>query len=147
VLQTFDLVTYSDAQGQLEWEQAMKKEMDSLVKNQIWNLVPQPQGKNIVKCRWVYKTKFTSKVVVECHKSCLVVNGFSQQEGIDYIETFSFVVKMNYVQLILSLVDQFGCQIHQIDVKSVFIHGNLSEYIFMEQPLGFVTNYNIMCQL
>jgi hypothetical protein len=107
VLETCDPVTYSDAQGQPEWEQAMQTEMDSLLKNHTWDLVPRPQGKNIVKCRWVYKTKFTSEGVVEHHKSHLVVKGFSQQEGINYTETFSPVAKMNYVRLILSLACSF----------------------------------------
>jgi hypothetical protein len=135
VLETCDPVSYSDAQGQPEWEQAMQDEMNSLLKNHTWDLVPRPQGKNIVKCRWVYKTKFTSEGVVEHHKACLVVKGFSQQEGIDYIETFSPVAKMNYVRLILSLVLALAGKIHQMDVKSAFLHGDLSEEIFMEQPL------------
>jgi hypothetical protein len=66
-----------------------RHKLDSLSKNHTWELVPQPQGKNVVKCRWVYRTKFTFEGVVEHHKSCLVVKGFSQQEGIDYTETFS----------------------------------------------------------
>jgi hypothetical protein len=75
----------------------MKTEMDSLMKNHIWDLLLEPQGKNIVKCRWVYKTKFTSKGVVEHHKYRLVVKGFSQQEGINYIDIFSHVAKMNSI--------------------------------------------------
>jgi hypothetical protein len=145
VLETCDPVTYSDAQGQPEWEKSMQYEMDSLLKNHTWDLVPQPQGKNIVKCRWVYKTKFTFEGVVECHKSHLVMKGFSQQEGIEYTKTFSLVAKMNYVQMILSLVAHFGWKIHQMDVKSSFLHGDLSEEIFMEQPLGFVIDSNLVC--
>jgi hypothetical protein len=85
-----------------------------------------------VKCRWVYKTKFTCKGVVERHKYFLVAKVFSQQEGIDYTETFSPVAKMNSTRLIISLVSLFGWQIHQMDVKSDFLHGNLSQEIFME---------------
>jgi hypothetical protein len=77
----------------------------------------------------------------------LVAKGFSQQEGIDYTKTFSPVAKMNYVQLILSLVAFFRWKIHQMDVKSAFLHGDLSEEIFMEQPLGFVTDSNLVCRL
>ena len=62
----------------------MRHEMDSLEKNCTWDLVPRPTRKNVVKCRWVYRTKFTSDSVVECHKACLVVEVFSQQEGINY---------------------------------------------------------------
>jgi hypothetical protein len=65
-----------------------------------------------MKCRWVYRTKFTSEGVVERHKECLVVKGFSQQEGIELNETFSPVAKMNYIRLILSLAARFGWKIH-----------------------------------
>ena len=62
----------------------MSTEIDSLLENQNWDLVSRPHGKNVVKCRWVYKTNFTSQGVVESHKACQVTKGFSQEEGIDY---------------------------------------------------------------
>jgi hypothetical protein len=92
-------------------------------------------------------TKFTSEVILERHKSCLVAKGFSQQEGINYTETFTHVENMNYVQLILSLAAHFGWLVHQIDVKSALLHGDLSEEIFMEQPPGFVTDSNLVFRL
>jgi hypothetical protein len=98
-----------------------------------------------MKCQWVYKTKFTCEGVVEKHKSCLVTKGFSQQEGINYTETFGHVSKMNYVQLIISLLTRSEWQIHQMDVKNGFLHGDLSEEIFMEKPLGFVTDSSLVC--
>ena len=85
----------------------MRHEMDCLEKNHTWDLVPQPRGKNIVKCRWVYWTKITFECTTEHHKARFIVKGFSQQEGIDYIETFSPIVKMNSVLLIISLVARF----------------------------------------
>ena len=103
VLETCDLDTYVDAQGVPEWETAVTAKMNSLKKNQTWELVPRPQGNNVVKCRWVYKTSFNFDSVVECQKDRLVAKGFSYQEGIDYIESFSHVVKMNLVRLNLSL--------------------------------------------
>ena len=90
----------------------MQHEMDSLEKNFTWDLDPRPTDKNVVKCRWVYRTKFTSNGVVERHESCLVAKGFSQQEGIDYMKSFSPVSKMNSVRLILSVVACFGLSIH-----------------------------------
>jgi S-adenosylmethionine:tRNA-ribosyltransferase-isomerase (queuine synthetase) len=97
ILETSDLVCYADVQGQLEWEKDVQIEMNALIKNHTWDLVPRRQGKNIVECRWVYKTKSTSKGVVERHKYRLVTKAFSQQEGINYTNTFSSVAKMNYV--------------------------------------------------
>ena len=72
VLDTYDTNTYVYAQGVPKWENSMTTEIESLKKNQTWELVPQPQGKNVMKCRWVYKTKFTSDGVFECHKARLV---------------------------------------------------------------------------
>ena len=80
---------------------------------------------------------FTSEGVVERHKAHLVVKGFSQQEGIDYTETFDPISKMNYVLLIISHVVSFGWKIYQMDVKSDFLHGDLSEQIFMELGMEF----------
>ena len=105
----------------------MHHEMDSLKKNHTWDLVPRPLGKKIVKCRQVYQTKFTSKGAIGCHKARLVVKYFSQQEGIDYIDTFFPIAKMNSFQMILSLVACFEWKIHQMDVKSSFLHGDLFE--------------------
>ena len=78
--------------------------MDSLEKNHTWDLVPRPTINNVVMCRWVYWTKFTFDHVVEHHKACLVMEGFSQQEGIDYTDTFAPVAKMNSFQMIISLI-------------------------------------------
>jgi hypothetical protein len=78
VLETCDPFTYSYEQGKFKWEKAMNDEMDSLLKNHTWDLSLLPKGKNIVKCRWVYKIKFTFEVVVEFLKDHLFVKGFSQ---------------------------------------------------------------------
>jgi hypothetical protein len=72
-------------------------------------------------------TKFTFEGIIERHKARLVTKGFYKQEGIDYTENFSPVAKMKSAQLIISLIARFGWQIHQMDVKSVFLHENLSE--------------------
>jgi hypothetical protein len=108
VLETCGPVSYSDAQGQFEWEQVMQDKMNSLLKNHTWDLVPRLQGKKFVKCRWFYKAKFTSEAVIDRHRACLVAKGFSQQEGIDYTEIFSPVAKMNSIRMILSLAACFG---------------------------------------
>lgn len=123
----------------------MLTQTDSLLKNHTWDLVPRLQGKNVVKCCWVYKTKFTSIGVVECHKASLVVKGFSRYEGIDYTKTFSPVAKMNFVRLILSLIVCFEQQIHQMDVKCTFLNGDLFEEIYMEQTPSFAIYSTLVC--
>ena len=91
------------------------------------------------------QTKFTSNDNVEHHKSRLVAKGFSQKEGIDYTETFSPIAKVNYVRLILSLAAHFGWSIHQMDVKSAFLHGDLVEEIYMEKLPSFMTYSTLIC--
>ena len=98
----------------------MKNEMHSLEKNHTWDLVPQSTIKNVVKCRWVFQTKFTSDSAIENHNSPLVTKWFSQQEVNGYTETFAPISKMNYVRLILSLATHFGWEVHQMDIKSSF---------------------------
>jgi hypothetical protein len=73
--------------------------------------------------------------------------GFSQVEGIDYSETFSPISKMNSICLVLSLVASQGWSVYQMDVKSVFLHGDLHEEIYMEQPPGFVQDSSLVCRL
>jgi len=97
ILETCDLVSYLDAQGKPKWEQAMHDDMTSLLNNHTWYLVPQPHGKNIMKCRWVYQTNFSSEAVVDHHEAHLVIKVFSQKEDIEYIETFSLGVNMNFI--------------------------------------------------
>ena len=103
VLATYDPIYYVKAKDKPEWEQAMTVEYGSLINIKTWTLVPLTIGKNLVCCKWIYKTKFTSDGQIEKHKARLVAKGFSQQEGVDYNETFAPVAKMNTIRTILSL--------------------------------------------
>jgi hypothetical protein len=122
------------------------EEYNSLMKKKTWNLVPQSKPKNVENCIWVYETNITSDVV-ERHKDLLVVKGFSELEGIEYTNTFSLVTKMNYVKIILLFTAHFGWEVHQMDVKSAFLHGDLTKNIYMEQPPHFEKDDNLVCQL
>ena len=90
--------------------------------------------KKIVRCKWIYKTKYASDGSIERLKARLVAKCFSQVEGIDYNETFAPITKMNSIRLILSLAALHNWEVHQMDVKSAFLHGDLQEEIYMEQP-------------
>jgi hypothetical protein len=85
------------------------------------------QRKKTCQCKWVYRTKYASNGSVERHKAQLVSKGFSQVEGIDYNETFSPIAKMNSIHLVLALATSHKWEVHQMDVKSTFLHGDLQE--------------------
>jgi hypothetical protein len=103
VLETHDPKTFVEASGHPDWDTTMNEEYRSLMENDTWDLVPLPKGRKLVRCKWVYRTKYASNGSVERHKGWLVAKGFSQVEGIDYNETFALVAIMNFIRLVLSL--------------------------------------------
>lgn len=98
----------------------MSIEYESLLRTKSWSLFPLPLGKNLVGCKWVYKTKFIAEGQIENNKARLVAKGLNRLEGIDYNETFSSISKMNTIITILSCVASYKWEIHQMDVKSDF---------------------------
>jgi transposase InsO family protein len=126
------------SQDSKRWHQAMKEEMEALYRNQTWLVVKRPKEQKPVACRWLYKLK--EPIVpgeAPRYKARLVAKGFTQVDGIDYNEIFSPVVKYKTIRVMLSLVTQFDLELQQMDVKIAFLHGELEETIYMEQPLGF----------
>jgi hypothetical protein len=126
----------------------MNEEYCSLMANDTWDLVHLPKGRKLVRCKWVYRTKYASYGSVERHKACLVAKGFYQVAGIDYHETFAPIAKMNCICLVLALAASHKWEVHQMDVKSTFLHGYLQEEIYMEQPPDYVQNdYSLVFRL
>ena len=116
----------------------MKEEMDSLEKNKTWELVKLPKDRKTVGCKWVFKLKKGVDGKVERYKAILVAKGYAQMEGIDYHEIFSPVFKLVSIRIVLTLVPLLDLEVEQLDVKTTFLHGDLDEEIYMEQPEGFV---------
>ena len=130
------------------WLQAMSEEMESLRKNKTWILVDQPKKQKVVGCKWIFKKKEGIPGVERPRfKARLVAKGFTQVEGIDYNEIFSPVVKHCSIRIILGLVNQYDLELEQLDVKTAFLHGNLKETIYMNQPEGFEEGENKVCLL
>jgi len=115
----------------------MNAEFDALLKNQTWQLVPPSTTRNIIGCKWVFRIKRKADGTVDRYKARLVAKGFHQQPGVDYGETYSPVVKPTTVRTVLSLAISAGWAIRQIDINNAFLHGTLSEEVFMSQPPGF----------
>ena len=89
-----------------KWEKAMQSEMDLLHKNSTWELVHLPTGKRILPCKWIYKLKVIDSASKPRYKARLVAKGFRQQEGVDFEEIFSPLVKMTKLRCVLALVAQ-----------------------------------------
>ncbi|GKB54681.1 ribonuclease H-like domain-containing protein [Tanacetum coccineum] len=119
------------------WKQAMCNEYKALIDNNTWVLVPRPPNVNIVRSIWLYKHKYNADGSLSRYKARLVANGRSQQQGIDCDETFSLVVKTATIRTVLSLIISRQWPIHQLDVKNAFLHGHLTETVYMHQPPGF----------
>jgi hypothetical protein len=101
-------------------------------------VVPRPQGKSIVTSKWIYKIKHATNGSVEKFKARFVAHGFSQKEGIDYDEILSHVVRYTSIRVIISLASVFNWKLHQMDVKTTFLNGEVEQEVYIEQPEGFV---------
>lgn len=122
------------------WKEAMVEEMRALKKNQTWEEVTQPKGIKPVGCKWVFNLKYKADGTFERYKARLVVKGYTQSYGIDYLETFAPVAKMTTIRVLISLAANLGWKLQQLDVKNAFLHGDLEDEVFMELPLGFSHN-------
>ena len=115
----------------------MQEEMESLQKNNTYELVKLPKGRKALRNKWVYKLKKDGRGDLVKYKARLVVKGFGQKKGIDFDEIFSPVVKLSSIRIILGLATNQDLEIEQLDVKTAFLHGDLEEEIYMQQPEGF----------
>ena len=132
-----------------EWLRAMHEEMKSLHKNNTYELIELPKGKRALKNKWVLKRKPEPNRSLPRYKARLVVKGFSQKKGIDFEEIFSPMIKMSLIQVVLGLAASMNLELEQLDVKTSFLHGELEEEIYMEQPKGFTIKgkEHLVCRL
>ena len=147
-----DPITYAEAiscpQSEL-WLDAMRDEIQSMRHNGVWELIELPEGHRPIGCKWVYETKRDHKGKIEKFKARLVAKGFTQREGVDYEATFSPVSSKDSFRVIMALVAHFDMELHQMDVKTAFLNGDLNEEVYMMQPEGFMTNDSgkLVCRL
>ena len=106
-------------------------------------MVHLPTGKKVIGCRWVFAVKVNPNGSIAQLKAQLVATGFAQTYGVDYFDTFSLVAKMTYVRLFISFSATHNCDLHQLDIKNAFLHGDLQEEVYMKQPLGFIAQGEI----
>ena len=132
-----------EAMKHKHWREAMKKEMDALLKNNTWEKCTLPEGKKPVGCRWIFTIKRRADGSIERYKARLVAKGYIQTYGVDYAETFSPVAKMSTVRILLSVAANQNWPLHQFDVTNAFLHGELKkeEEVYMEVPPGYSDDF------
>lgn len=116
----------------------MKKEFEALMRNGTWSLVPRPEEKKILTNRWVFKTKRNSEGKIEKYKARLVARGHTQEAGVDYEEIFAPVARYEIIRTLLAAAVEEEMHVHQMDVVSAYVQGNLNDEVFMEQPEAFM---------
>ncbi|CAL1380288.1 unnamed protein product [Linum trigynum] len=130
--------TYAEACKELVWRLSMNEETDALIANDTWDEVILAERKKAIDNKWVYKIKHKADGSIERHKSRLVVKGFTQVYGIDFLDTFSSVAKINSVKTLLAVAASQDWHIHQMDVFNAFLHDDLNEEVYMKPPPGVV---------
>jgi len=137
LLSVIEPTTVDEALSNDGWILAMQEELNQFQRNDVWDLVPKPPQKNIIGTKWVFRNKLNEQGEVTRNKARLVAQGYSQQEDIDYTETFALVAGLEAIRLLLSYAVNHGIILYQMDVKSAFLNGVIEEEVYVKQPLCF----------
>nr|GEW44157.1 ribonuclease H-like domain, reverse transcriptase, RNA-dependent DNA polymerase [Tanacetum cinerariifolium] len=114
------------------------KELDSVNRNNTWKLTTLPKGHKAICLKWVFKTKIDANGNIVKLKARLVAKYYIQEHGIDFEEVFAPVARMETIRLLLAIAANNKYEVHHLDVKSAFLHGNLKEEVYVTQPEGFI---------
>ncbi|GKA02339.1 retrovirus-related pol polyprotein from transposon TNT 1-94 [Tanacetum coccineum] len=120
------------------WVIAMQEELNQFISNDVWELVPNPKNMTIIGTKWVYRNKLDENGVVSRNKARLVAQGYNQQEGIDYDETYAPVARLESIRILLAYACALDFRLFQMDVKSAFLNGFINEEVYVAQPPGFI---------
>ena len=120
-----------------EWIEVIKKELRMIEKNDTWVLMDKSSHKKAIEVKWVYRTKQNADSSINKYKARLVVKGYAQVFGVDFLETFAPVARLDTIRLLLALYAQKNWKVYQLDVKFAFLNGYLQEEIYIEQTRGF----------
>ena len=115
----------------------MQEELQEFKRNQVWRLVPRPRSKSVIGTRWVFRNKVDEQGSVIRNKARLVAQGYNQQEGIDYDETYAPVARLEAIRLLIAFASFKGFTLYQMDVKTAFLNDVLQEEVYVKQPPGF----------
>ena len=131
------------------WKEAINDEVESILQNHTWELVDLPLGSKPLGYKWIFKKKMKADGSIDKYKARLVIKGCKKKEGLDYFDTYSPVTRISSVRMLIAIVAIHNLEIHQMDVKTAFLNGDLDEEIYMEQPEGFIVpgQEKKVCQL
>ncbi|GKE09723.1 putative ribonuclease H-like domain-containing protein, partial [Tanacetum coccineum] len=121
-----------------DWVDAMQEEMQQFINQQVWKLVPLPDGKHAIGTKWILKNKRDARGIVVRNKARLVAQGHRQEEG---DEVFAPVARIEAIRLFLAFASYMGFLVYQLDVKSAFLYGEIEEEVYVTQPKGFEDPY------
>jgi hypothetical protein len=127
----------------------MIEEHQSIMNNDVWYIVLRPKGKSMVTSKWIYKIKHAADERIEKQKAIFVARGFSHVEGIDYEDNFSFVARYTSIYMNIALTFSLGWILHQMDVKTTFLNGDIEEEVYIDHPYGFMIHGkdSLVCRL
>ncbi|GKB98874.1 retrovirus-related pol polyprotein from transposon TNT 1-94 [Tanacetum coccineum] len=120
------------------WVMAVQEKLNQFKTNYIWELIPNPMDMTIIGTKWVYRNKLDENGVVTRNKARLVAQGYNQQEGIDYDETYAPVARLESIRILLAYACALDFKLYQMDVKSAFLNGFINEEVYVAQPSGFI---------
>ncbi|GJX15566.1 copia protein, partial [Tanacetum coccineum] len=120
------------------WIIAMQEELNQFIAIDIWELVPHPKSSTIKGTKWIFKNKLDENGVVSRNKARLVAQGYNQQEGSDYDETYALVSRLDYIRILLAYACALDFKLFQMDGKSAFLNGFINEEVHVAQPTGFI---------
>jgi hypothetical protein len=129
--------TYKEAMASRDvafWREAINDEMDSILSNNTWVLVDLPRGSKPIECKWIFRKKYNTYGFLQTFKARLVDKRFKQKEGIDYFDTYAPVAIITSIRVLMALASIFDLYVHQMDIKTAFLYGDLDEEVYMEQP-------------
>ncbi|WP_375449352.1 reverse transcriptase domain-containing protein [uncultured Nostoc sp.] len=146
-----DPSTYHEAMTGInakEWKLGCDDEFHSLDINNTWKLVPRPRDQTVLGAKWVFKAKRDLEGRITRYKTRWVVQGFRQQHGVNFDETYASVVKSNSYKVLLAIATFFGWPVDHMDFITAFLHGAIGDHIvYVEQSLGYEIGVNLVCQL
>ena len=122
------------------WQDAMIEEYQSIMKNDVWEIVSRPKEKSMVTSKWLYKIKHDADRSIDKYKARFVARGFSQKEGVDYKETFAPVARYISIRATSYISTKMGWKLYHMDIKNAFLNGMIEGEVYVEQPQGFETH-------